>query len=88
LAVPEIRDSRQQEGFAMKLHEVQMISSDDAVIEPALSWNCAFCVNLRVEGGRPFDFGHLDMCPTCRSRAATTPKDRAAVAATIDEHLL
>lgn len=57
--------------------------------EPSLSWLCAFCGKLRIyEGGRPGLFDHLDTCGTCGSRIATEPKDKAALIAMIDLHLL
>jgi len=56
--------------------------------QQSLSWDCAFCSKLRIyEGGRPQGFSHLDTCH-CGSRVATTPHDRAAVAALIDQHLV
>jgi hypothetical protein len=56
--------------------------------QQSLSWHCRFCSKLRIyEGGRPQAFSHLDTCQY-GSRVATTPHDRAAIAALIDKHLL
>lgn len=73
----------------MTIAAIESVHLDIGANEPSMSWNCAFCEKLRIyEGGRPFDFGHLDTCTRCESRVAATLADRATVAAMIDKHLL
>lgn len=67
----------------------ELDSAQSICSEPSLSWHCAFCGHLRIyEGGRPFDFGHLDTCTQCGGRVATKPADREAMATIVDEHLI
>ena len=56
----------------------------------SLAWDCSFfCGKTRIwEGGRPWQFSHLDTCDKCGSRVAATASDKASIKALIDKHLL